>query len=67
MQKEMKGLGPTVTVIPLMAVIDILPNFPHCSRELAWAKALCEKFNEKGLRLMKYLDSEELVRESRSQ
>jgi hypothetical protein len=67
MQKEMKGLGQAITVIPLMAVIDILPNFPHCSRELAWAKALREKFNEKGLRLMKYLDSEEPVRESRSQ
>jgi hypothetical protein len=67
MQKEMKGLGPTITVIPLMAVIDILPNFPHCNRELAWAKALREKFNEKGLRLMKYLDSEEPVQESRSQ
>jgi hypothetical protein len=67
MQKEMKGLGTTVTVIPLMAVIDILPNFPHCSRELAWAIALREKFNEKGLRLMKYLDSEESVRESRLQ
>lgn len=67
MQEEMKGLGPTVTVIPLMAVIDILPNFPHCSRELAWAKALSEEFSEKGLRLMKYLDSEKLVQESRSQ
>jgi hypothetical protein len=67
MQKEMKGLGPTITVIPLMAVIDILPNFPHCSRELAWAIAVREKFNEKGLRLMKYLDSEEPVQESRSQ
>jgi hypothetical protein len=67
MQEEMKGLGPTATVIPLMAVIDILPNFPHCSRELAWAKALSEKFSEKGLRLMKYLDSEKLVQESGSQ
>jgi hypothetical protein len=67
MQKEMKGLGPTITVIPLMAVMDILPNFPHCSRELAWAKAQSEKFGEKGLRLMKYLDSEEPVRESKSQ
>jgi hypothetical protein len=52
MQEEMKGLGPTITVIPLMAVTDILPHFPHCSRELAWAKALSKKFNEKGLRLM---------------
>jgi hypothetical protein len=64
MQEEMKGLGPAVTAVPLMAVIHILPNFPHCSRELAWAKALSEKFSEKGLRLMKYLDSENVVPES---
>jgi hypothetical protein len=58
MQQEMRGLGPAITVIPLMAVIDVLPIFPQCSRELAWAKAAFEKVNEKGFRLMRYLDRE---------
>ena len=58
MQEEMKGLGTTSTVIPLMAVIDVLPSFPHCSRELAWAKAAFEKINGRGFRLMSYLDKE---------
>jgi hypothetical protein len=67
MQEEMKGVGPAITAIPLMAVLDVLPNFPHCSRELAWAKAVFGKFSEKGLRLMKCLDSEKVVQESGSQ
>jgi hypothetical protein len=60
MQEEMKSLGPAATVIPLLAVIEVLPIFPHCSRELAWAKAAFEKVDGKGFRLMKHLDSEEL-------
>lgn len=58
MRAEMRSLGTTVTVIPLIAVIDILPNFPHCSRELAWAKAAFARVNEKGFRLMRYIESE---------
>lgn len=57
MKEEMRGLGPTVTVIPLMAVIDVLPSFPQCSRELVWAKAAFKKVNEKGFRLMRYIES----------
>jgi hypothetical protein len=57
MKEEMRSLGPTVTVIPLMVVIDVLPSFPQCSRELAWAKAAFKKVNEKGFRLMRYVDS----------
>jgi hypothetical protein len=62
MREEMRCLGPTVTVIPLMAVIDVLRNIPQCSRELAWAKAAFDKVNQRGFRLMKYLDTEDLKR-----
>jgi len=55
MKEQMRGLGPTLTVIPLMAVTDVLPNFPQCSRELAWAKAAFRKVNDKGFRLMRYV------------
>ena len=57
MQAEMKGLGATVTVIPLMAVLDALPFFPQCKRELAWAKAVLEMVKHRGFRLMGHLDS----------
>lgn len=59
MQEDMKSLGTSATVIPLMSVIDVLPAFPHCSRELAWAKAAFVKVNQRGFRLMKYVASEE--------
>jgi hypothetical protein len=56
MQEEMRGMGPAVTVIPLMAVIDVLPIFPHHVRELAWAQAAFNKVNEKGFRLMRHVE-----------
>jgi hypothetical protein len=57
MQEEMRCMGPVVTVIPLMAVMDVLPIFPHHVRELAWAKAAFKKVNEKGFRLMRHVET----------
>lgn len=58
MQDSMKSLGPQVAVIPLMAVLETLPAFPGCKRELDWAKAAFANINRKGMRLMRYLDGE---------
>jgi hypothetical protein len=60
MRQEMRCSGATVTVIPLMAVIDVLRNIPQCRRELAWAQAAFEKVNARGFRLMKFLDTEDI-------
>ena len=59
MLDEMKAIGPQAAIIPLSAVIDTLPAFPGCERELAWAKAASEKIVEKGLRLMRFVNVEE--------
>ena len=56
MQAEMKGLGASAIVIPIMAVLDALPFFPQCARELAWAKAVFDRVKYRGFRLMGHLD-----------
>ena len=56
MRDEMKAFGPQACIIPLSAVVDTLPAFPGCERELAWAKAAFEKIAEKGFKLMRFVN-----------
>ena len=58
MQEEMKGVGPAATVIPLLAVIELLANFPQCSRELSWAKSAFARLFQRGYRLMTHIGKE---------
>lgn len=54
-QDEMNGLGPTIAMIPLHVVIKILKDYPTCSRELSWSKAVAQNVAKKGIRISKYI------------
>jgi hypothetical protein len=55
MQDEMQGLGAAITIIPLHVVIKVLDDYPGCSREVSWARAMAKKVADKGIRVLKHI------------
>jgi hypothetical protein len=55
LQDEMRGLGQAIALIPLHVVIKILTDYPSCSRELSWSKAVARNVGKKGIRISNYI------------
>jgi len=55
MHDELQGLWPILAYFPLKVAVETFNNYPDCSRELLWAKAVMEKVSGSSVRLLKFL------------
>jgi ABC-type antimicrobial peptide transport system ATPase subunit len=53
LEPEHRGLGAKVITFPLKVAIETLHE-AHCERELQWAKAIMEKLDRMGVRIMRH-------------